>query len=102
MWTTGAQRGPAILAVGRPSAGSFLLFGRHETDLPAERSQAQAEARIPLAHVDARRTHDSQAAPREGPQASVSLTRCSGGTAFHAHGTSMPCTGRAGLSRPAS
>jgi ribonuclease P protein component len=59
---------------GRPSVGSFLLFGRDETDLPAERSQAQEEARLPFAHVDARRPPDPQAAPREGPQASLSLT----------------------------
>src|SRR5690348_15587523 len=74
MWTNGCVKSPAILADGRPSVGSFLLFGRDETDLPAERSQAQAQARIPRAHVDARRAPHPEAAAREGPQASLGLT----------------------------
>ena len=58
---------------GRVPAHSFFSDD-DETDLPAERSQAQAQARLPRAHVDARRPPHPQAAPRKGSQAPVSLT----------------------------
>src|SRR5579884_3218751 len=70
----GRRGGPAILARGRPSAGSFLLFGRDETDVPAERTQAEAQARVPRAHVDEGRPPDPEAPPGEGAQAPLGLT----------------------------
>src|SRR5579862_1064231 len=62
-----------------PAAGGsrllFLLFGlTGETDLSAERAQAEAQARVPCAHGDARRPRDPEAAPREGPRAPVGLS----------------------------
>ena len=89
------------------SAGSLLL----EAHLPAKRAPPEAQARLPCAHVDARRPRDPQAPPRQGPQAPVGLTAaspaaistaCSAATASPARGTSTPSTGRAARSRRAS
>jgi ribonuclease P protein component len=68
------MNGPAILARGREFSGSFLLFGRDETDLPAERTQAQAQARVSGPDVDTRRPPDPQAPPLERAQAPLGLT----------------------------
>ena len=61
----------------RPPAGArsaqLLSFGHDETDLSAERAQAEAEARLPRPHGDARRPADPQAPPLEGPQAPVGV-----------------------------
>jgi ribonuclease P protein component len=77
LWTTERQIGPAILARGRlSSARPFFrasFWGRDEADLPAERTQAEAEAWLSRPHGDACRTADSEAAPREGPQAPVGV-----------------------------
>ena len=75
LWTTGRANRSGYT---RPPAGDtpapFLLFGRDETDLSAERTQAEAQARLPRADVDARRSHDPQAPPRQGPQAPLGVT----------------------------
>src|SRR5215210_7571144 len=46
-----------------------------EAHLPAERPPPQAQARLPRAHGDPRRPGDPEAAPRQGPQAALRLTR---------------------------
>ncbi len=45
-----------------------------ETDLPAQRAPAEAQARLPCAHVDACRPRDPEAPPRQGPQAALRLS----------------------------
>ena len=45
------------------------FFRPHEAHLPAERSQAEAQARVPRAHGDARRSRDLEASSRTRPQA---------------------------------
>jgi ribonuclease P protein component len=45
-----------------------------ETYVPAQRSSPQAEARLPGPHVDARRTDDPEAPPRQGAQAPLRLS----------------------------
>jgi ribonuclease P protein component len=58
-----------------PDHGRFFFTPRRcETDLPAERAQAEAEARLPRSHGDACRPRDPQAPPGEGSQAPVGLT----------------------------
>src|SRR4051812_5474499 len=59
-----------------PAAGTRwpgLLFGRDETDLSAERAEAEAEAWLPRPNGDACGSADPQAAPLEGPQAPVGV-----------------------------
>jgi ribonuclease P protein component len=58
---------PEIRAVLLPSF-------EYETDLPAKRAQAEAEARLPRPDVHPRRPRDPQAPPREGPQAPLGLS----------------------------
>src|SRR5581483_2063765 len=43
------------------------------TDLSAERTPAEAQARVPCAHGDACRPRDPEAPPGEGPQAALRL-----------------------------
>ncbi len=50
-----------------------------EADLPAQRAPAEAQARLPCAHVDPRRPPDPQAPPGQGPEAAVRLTRAARG-----------------------
>jgi len=57
-----------------PFRVNFLLFCLREADLPAQRAPAQASPRLPCAHVLACGSGDSQAAPRQGSEASVGLT----------------------------
>ena len=45
-----------------------------EAHVPAERPPPQAQARVPRAHVDARRPGDPQAPPRQGAEAPLGLT----------------------------
>ena len=73
LWTTerGNRSGYTRRAAGTRWPSS--LFGRDETDLSAERAQAEAEAWLPCPHVDARRSPDPQAAPLQGPQAPVGV-----------------------------
>ena len=47
------------------------LFLNHETHLPAEQDQAQADPRLPRPHGDQERPPRHQAPPRQGPQAPV-------------------------------
>src|SRR6476620_20942 len=65
----------------RPSAGHppARSLSSDETDLSAERTQAEAEAWFPQPHVDPCRPRDLETAPREGPQAPVGVSRCSAG-----------------------
>src|SRR4051794_7559585 len=46
----------------------------YETDLPAERTQAEAQARLPRPHVDACRPADPQAPQVQGPQAPLGVS----------------------------
>jgi hypothetical protein len=50
-------------------------FSTRETDLSAQRAQAEAEARLPCSDGDACRPGDPEAAAREGPEAPVRLAR---------------------------
>jgi ribonuclease P protein component len=52
----------------------FLPLRPRETDLPAQRAPAEAQAWFPGAHGDARRTRHSETASRAGPEASLSLS----------------------------
>jgi ribonuclease P protein component len=47
------------------------LFDPREADLPAQRAPTEASPRFSCTHGIARRPRDSQAAPREGPEAAV-------------------------------
>jgi hypothetical protein len=78
------------------------FFRRHETDLSAERTQAEAEARLPQPDVDACRPPHPQAPSRQGAQAPLGVSRCSAGTASLAPATSTPSTATAGRFRPGS
>ena len=53
--------------------GNFVSLRLRETDLPAQRAPAEASARLPRADANARGPRDSQAAARQGPEASFSL-----------------------------
>jgi ribonuclease P protein component len=64
----------SILAASRLTR-RHSSFGRDEADLPAECAQAEAEAWLPRAYVDARRPPDSQAAACQGAQAPVGVSR---------------------------
>ena len=61
-----------------PAAGSesadLSLRSTDETDLSAERTQAEAEARLPRPHVDACGPPDPEAPPRQGPQAPLGVS----------------------------
>ena len=67
----------SILARHGSSLGLFLLLSRsRETHLPAQRAPAEAQARISCAHGDACRPRNSQAPPRQGPEAPFRVTAC--------------------------
>ena len=58
-----------------PFAGRFFFASSsRETDLSAQRAQAEAEARLPRPHVHSRRPGDPEAPPRAGSQAPLGLT----------------------------
>src|SRR5690348_7816851 len=57
-----------------PRGAHSLSLRPRETDLPAQRAPAEASARVPRAHGDARRPRDSQAPPRQGPEASLRVS----------------------------
>ena len=80
---------PPRLWISRPSKTSSILTPRvrtlrpairrpreppRETHVPAQRPSPQAEARLSRPHVDARRTDDPEAPPRQGAQAPLSLS----------------------------
>ena len=69
LWTTtAANRLGYSCETGAPSASFY-----DETDLSAERTPAEAQARVPCAHGDACRPRDPEAPPGEGPQAALRL-----------------------------
>ena len=90
------------LSAARPAA-FFLLRRPREADLPAQRSPAETQARLPRPNVDPGGAPDSQAASSQGPETALRLTRagpgiagsCSAATASHARGTLMRSTGTA-------
>lgn len=63
-----------ILRVPPSSLSQTRTLENCETHLPAERAPSQAPARVSSADVLARRPGDSQASPRERPQAAVRLS----------------------------
>src|SRR2546423_3274897 len=58
-------------AATAPFWSNFLSLRSRETDVSAQRAPAEASAWFPRSHGHACRPRDSQAAPREGPEASV-------------------------------
>src|SRR5256885_4659765 len=75
-----------------PLWSTFLLLRSRETDLPAQRAPAEAQARLSCAHGDACGPRDSEAPPRQGPEASLRVEQrdqCNAGTACLARETSM-------------
>src|SRR5688572_11924338 len=63
----------AVLPPARPSE-IRARETTHETHLSAQRPPPQAQARLPSAHVDARRTGDPEASARQGSQAALRLS----------------------------
>src|SRR4051812_44456003 len=74
LWTTGARRGPAILAPGRLSSAHSFFLATHETGPSAERTQAEAQARVPCSDVDPCGPDDPEAPSRKGSQAPLGVT----------------------------
>src|SRR3954471_12647115 len=75
-WTGCGEPDGRKVRLYSPAAGTSSAhspFGRHETDLSAERTQAEPQARIPCSHVDARRARDPQAPPGQGPRAPLGV-----------------------------
>jgi hypothetical protein len=80
----------------RLATRSFRERRRRETHLPAERTPAQAAARVPRANGHARGSRDLEAPPRERAQASLCLRAfgpCSAVIGSPARGTSTPSIG---------
>ena len=75
----GQPRGRGVVYTGRSlprsADSSAPTPSKREAHLSAQRAQPEAQARLPRAHVDARRPRDPQAPPREGPQAPLGLRR---------------------------
>jgi ribonuclease P protein component len=81
LWTSD----PETLVYTDPATGLlvapfFSASTRCEADLPAERTPAKAQARLPCADVDARRARDHQAAAGPRPEAPFGV-----GCADHMH-----------------
>jgi ribonuclease P protein component len=70
LWTTLCTDAPLYWPFDGPSLGQFFSLRPRETDLPAQRAPAQAQARIPCSHGHACGSRDSQEPPRQGPEAS--------------------------------
>src|SRR5438105_6953421 len=106
------QRVEELLVYTGFSAWLLYLFratSHCEADLPAERAPPETPARLSCPDGHSSWTRDPQAAPCEGAQAPLCLTRasgprrtCSAGTVSRARGTSTRSTGRAARSRRAS
>jgi ribonuclease P protein component len=65
----------AILAAAPPEKRAVLLHSSDcETDLPAQRAQAKAPARLPRPDVHARGPRDPEAAPGSRPEAPLGLS----------------------------
>lgn len=75
LWITAFEH---LVYTSAPAASAALPFSIRshslEAHLSAQRPPTEAQARLPGADVDARRTGDSQAPPREGPQAALRLS----------------------------
>src|ERR671934_2267893 len=65
LWKTVCKGAPLDCRRDSPFRGNFSPRPR-ETDLSAQRAQAEASPRLPCANVLARRAGDPQASPREG------------------------------------
>ncbi len=75
LWITSCRTRSSILPL--PAAPAAFRFDRRhslEAHLPAQRPPPQAQARLPRAHVDARRAGDPEAPQRQGPQAALRLS----------------------------
>ena len=69
---------PKLLYTGRSTAldlGKFLPLRPRETDLPAQRAPAEAQARLSSADVYSCRPGDPEAPPRTGPEASLRVNQ---------------------------
>src|SRR5438093_3429776 len=80
LWTTGLPTTLVYTASPPPPrAGELLAFHpsflSYEAHLPAERTQAQAQARLSRAHGDSSRPGDPEAAQGEGSQAALGVSR---------------------------
>jgi len=74
LWRTTPQR-LVYTGFAPPEKRAVLLPSFDcETDLPAQRAQAEAPARIPREDVDAGRPRDPEASPCPGPQAPLGLS----------------------------
>src|SRR5581483_11030099 len=77
LWKTGAceasRRARLYWRLTPSGALSLPRFSR-EADLPAQRTQAEAQARLSRADGYTRGENDPQAPPRQGPQAALGLT----------------------------
>jgi ribonuclease P protein component len=74
LWTTLCTDAPLYWPLHAPVWSNFLSLRTRETDLPAQRAAAEAQARLPCPHGDARRSRDPQAPPRPGPEAPFRVT----------------------------
>ena len=105
LWITLCTTAPLYWPATAPLRGTFLPLRPRETDLPAQRTQAEAQARFSCAHGYACGPRDSEAPAREGPEASLRVKQaplCNAGTACLARETSMLCTARDARPRPGS
>ena len=77
LWKVGGRlRGYTGARCGSPDGGFFATtpFFSNEAHLSAQRPPPQAQARLPCAHVDARRPADPQAPSRQGPRPPLGVT----------------------------
>lgn len=74
LWTTLCTSAPLYWPFHAASSRQIPSFLRsHETDLPAQRAPTEAQAWLPCPNGDAGWPRDSEASPREGPEASVGV-----------------------------
>ena len=105
VWITLCTNAHLYWPATAPRRGTFLPLRPRETDLPAQRTQAEAQARVSCAHGYACGPRDSEAPSREGPEASLRVKQaplCNAGTACLARETSMLCTARGARPRQGS
>ena len=105
LWITLCTNAHLYWPATAPSRSTFLPLRPRETDLPAQRTPAEAQARFSCAHGDACGPRDSEAPPRQGPEASLRVKQaplCNAGTACLARETSMLSTAKDARPRPGS
>ena len=105
LWITLCTNAHLYWPATAPLWGTFLPLRPRETDLPAQRAPAEAQARFSCAHGDACGPRDSEAPPCKGPEASLRVKQaplCNAGTACLARETSMLSTARDARPRPGS